>query len=153
MAMKKKVDNFLYEELSYKIRGAIFEVYKSLGNGHKEIVYKKAFKKALIKRGLNVETERRIDIIFENEKVGTYVPDLVIEDKIIVEVKAKPFLTKKDKEQFWHYLKSTNYKLGLLVNFGSYRRVEIYRRVYDTARSAAPSSAKVNAEISATFCV
>ncbi len=134
---RRIVNNFLYEDITYKIRGAVFEVYKQLGNGHKEKVYQKALTSALKAAGLRIEVEKRIEVIFNDIKVGVYVPDLIVENKIIIELKAKPVLLQKDKEQFWHYLKSTNYRLGLLVNFGSYRRVEIYRRVYDTARLSA----------------
>jgi GxxExxY protein len=66
--------------------------------------------------------------------VGTYVPDLVVNDIIIIEIKCKPYLTKEDHKQFWHYLKSTKYRLGFLINFGNLNGVEIERRIYDTAR-------------------
>jgi len=67
------------------------------------------------------------------EKVGTYVPDLIINDCILVELKAKPFLTKEDERQFWYYLRGSQYKLGFLVNFST-QKLEIKRRIYDKAR-------------------
>lgn len=67
-------------------------------------------------------------------KVGVYVPDLVINEVIIIELKAKPFLHKEDIRQFWYYLKNSKFKLGFLVNFGKSDGVEIIRRVYDKAR-------------------
>lgn len=67
-------------------------------------------------------------------KVGTYTPDLLINDAIILELKAKPFLHKDDVQQFWHYLKNSEYRLGFLVNFGEPNGVQIVRRVYDKAR-------------------
>jgi GxxExxY protein len=57
-----------------------------------------------------------------------------VNDVILIEIKAKPKLTKQDIEQFWHYLKGSNYKLGFLINFGAQKGVQIIRRIYDTAR-------------------
>lgn len=62
------------------------------------------------------------------------MPDLVVNDVILIELKAKPRLTKEDINQFWYYLKGTNYLLGFLINFGAPNGVEIIRKVYDTAR-------------------
>lgn len=126
---KKKVNNFLYEELTYKVRGVIFNIRKNLGSGHKEIVYQKAGAAGLEKAGISYIREARINVLYENKVVGIYMPDFIIDDKIIMEIKAKPFLHKKDIEQFWHYLKGNKYKLGLLVNFGFPEGVQIIRRI------------------------
>ena len=80
-----------------------------------------------------MDNQKRIDIYFEGEKVGTYVPDKIVNEKILIEVKCKPFLTRDDEKQFWCYLKASEYKIGLLVNFGT-KRLEFKRRVYDMAR-------------------
>ncbi len=128
----KKVKDFLYEEKSYKIRGACFDVWKAFGGAFKEKAIDKALTRSLEKRGLKVEEQKRIDIYFENEKVGTYVPDKIINDCILLEVKVKPFLTKQDIDQFWKYLKGSQYKLGFLINFG--QKLTIKRTVYDRAR-------------------
>jgi GxxExxY protein len=66
--------------------------------------------------------------------VGVYIPDFVVGESIIVEIKSKPLLTKSDLQQFWYYLKNTDYKVGYLVNFGKPGKVELIRRVYDSAR-------------------
>jgi len=131
--VKKKVADFLYEEESYQIRGACFEVYKAFGGAFKEKAIDRALTKALEKRGLKVEEQKRIDIYFENEKVGTYVPDKIINDCILLEVKVKFLLTKQDIDQFWRYLRGSQYKLGFLINFGP-NKLTIKRIVYDTAR-------------------
>lgn len=131
--MKSKVRDFLYEKESYQIRGACFDVYKAFGGAFKEKAIDRALTKALEKRGLRVEEQKRIDIYFEKEKVGTYVPDKIINNCILLEIKAKPFLTKQDVDQFWKYLKGSQYKLGFLINF-SPTKLEIKRIVYDTAR-------------------
>ena len=130
---KQIVKEFLYEKESYKIRGACFEIWKTFGGAFKERIIDKALTKSLEKKGLKVNEQKRIDIYFENEKVGTYVPDKIINDCILLEIKVKPFLTSKDIDQFWKYLKGSQYKLGFLINFGS-DKLTIKRVVYDTAR-------------------
>lgn len=130
---KKKVADFLYEDLSYQIRGAVFEVWKRFKGIFKETVIEKALVKELGDRGLNVESQKRIDIYYKGERVGNYTPDLVLNNLIFIELKVKPFLTREDERQFWHYLQGSEYKLGFLVNFGS-KKLEIRRRVYDEAR-------------------
>jgi len=126
--------DILYRELSFNIQGAFFEVYKTLGNAHKESVYQKALVLELKKRKISYSTQKRISIFYDDEKVGVYVPDIVIEDRVVVEIKARPFLIRNDIRQFWYYLKGSTYRLGYLVNFGSTGKVEFLRRVYDTAR-------------------
>ena len=128
-----KVKDFLYEKESYQIRGACFDVYKEFGGAFKEKIVDRALTKALIKRGLKVEEQKRINILYDGEIMGTYIPDKIVNDAIILEIKAKTFITKDDIDQFWKYLKGSNYKLGFLINFGP-ERLEIKRVVYDTAR-------------------
>ena len=127
-----KVQDFLYEKESYQIRGACFDVYKAFGGAFKEKIVDRSLTKALEKRGLKVENQKRIDIYFEGEKVGLYIPDKIVNQSIILEIKAKPYLTKQDIDQFWKYLKGSQYKLGFLINFGP--KLEIKRIVYDKIR-------------------
>ena len=131
---QKRVDNFLYEKESYDIRGACFDVWKEFKGMFKESIIDRALTIALEGRKLNVESQKRIDIYFQGKKVGTYVPDKIINEKILLELKAKPFFTKHDIEQFWKYLKGSNYKLGFLINF-SPTKLQIKRIIYDTARN------------------
>lgn len=130
---KKKVSDFLYEKESYLIRGACFEVYKAFGGAFKEKVIDRSLTKVLEKQALKIEEQKRIDVYFDGEKVGTYVPDKIINNCILLEIKVKPFLTKQDIDQFWKYLRGSKYKLGFLINFGSSKLV-IKRIVYDKAR-------------------
>lgn len=125
---------FLYKDESYIIRGVAFDIYKQFRSSHKEKVYQNAFYLGLTYKGFRIEKEKRIDIYFQSKKIGTYTPDLTVNNIILIELKAKPRITKQDIEQFWHYLKGSNYKLGFLINFGSSGGVQIFRRVYDTAR-------------------
>ena len=114
---KQKVSNFLYEQESYKIRGACFRVYNVLGGGIKEKIIERALSKELTSQGLIVENQVKINIFYYDEKIGVYIPDFVVNHKIIIELKSKPFITKEDKKQFWSYLKGSKYKLGFIVGF------------------------------------
>ena len=115
---KNKVPDFLYEAESFKIRGACFKVFNALGGGIKENIIERALIKELINLKMNIKNQERIDIFYDNEKIGTYIPDLIINDKILIELKTKPFISKEDEKQFWGYLKGSKYKLGFLINFG-----------------------------------
>ena len=126
-------DKLLYKEESYLIRGACFEVYNQFGGAFKESVIDKALQVALIDKQLKIETQKRIDIYFKEVKIGAYVPDIIVNNIIIIELKCKPFLTKGDIDQFWKYLRGSKYKLGFLINF-SPNGLQIKRVVYDTAR-------------------
>lgn len=126
---ERKVSNFLYEELSYKIRGCAFSVYNVLGFGHKEGVYQKALALELEKKNISFEKEKTIPIYYEGKKVGIYRPDFVIDDKILVELKAVSFMPKDYEIQLTYYLKGSDFSLGFLINFGS-NKLDIRRRVW-----------------------
>ena len=119
----------LYPNLSYKIRGSCFKVWKQFGGAFKEKIVENALAIEFEKRQLHFFTQKRIDVYYDSKKVGTYVPDFVVEEKIILEIKRKSFLTKQDIHQFWNYLRGTKYRLGFLINFGD-RELEIIRRIY-----------------------
>jgi len=125
--------NLLYENLTYQIRGACFDVWKKFRGGFKESIVDKALSIEFKSRNLKVEDQKRIDIYYNNEKVGTYIPDKIVEDKVLIEIKSKPYITKEDERQFWKYLQASKYKIGMLINFGS-EGLEIMRRIYDKAR-------------------
>jgi len=116
---KKIVKDFLYEKESYLIRGAAFEIWKVFRGIFKEKIIDNALRKELQNRGLKVESQKRIDIFYKGEKVGTYTPDQIVNEAILIEIKVKPYLTREDERQFWHYLRGSQYKLGFLINFGS----------------------------------
>jgi len=112
----------LYEELSYKGWGAVIEVRKNFGSGHKEGLYQDAYEQELIDRGISYEREKAIKIY--HPKTGkplksSYRPDFVIEDKIIIEIKALPNVPKRMQDQIYDYLRNSNYELGYFVNFGA----------------------------------
>ncbi len=125
-----EVSELLYENLTYKIRGAIFAVKKQLGLGHKENIYQKALEKEFKNLGIVFDKEKSISIKYNNEKIDIYRPDFIIEGKVILEIKALPFIGKFEKQQIWHYLKGSDYKLALLLNFGK-EDIEIKRFIYN----------------------
>lgn len=131
-----ETDNFklLYEEITYKMRGAAFTVKKNIGLGHKEVIYQRALAEEFYKIGLNFEKEKIIDIIYNDKKIGIYRPDFVVENKVIVEIKALPFVGGIEEKQLWSYLKGSKYGLALLINFGG-SDILIKRVVYEAARS------------------
>lgn len=124
----------LYEEESYLIRGACFSVYKQLRNTQKESVYQRALLIELQNMNLLVEREKRFPIFYNGKQVGFYTPDLVVNNAILLELKAKTILIKEDVQQFWYYLKNTGFQLGFLINFGESDGVKIVRRVYESSR-------------------
>ena len=130
---KKLVQDFLYGNETYLIRGACFKIWKEFGGAFKEKVVDRALGEELKSLGLKVDSQKSIGIYYRGKKIASYVPDKIINDAILIEVKCKPFLTKEDERQFWLYLKGSKYKLGLLINFG-FRKLEIKRRIYDKAR-------------------
>jgi len=119
--------NIIYRDLSYQIMGAIFEVHKELGPGFLEAVYEKALLLELTSRGIKVDMEKVFDLTYKGKKIGNHRLDLIIEDKIVVELKTVERFAPHHTAQLLSYLKASGYRLGILVNF-SKAKVE-YRRV------------------------
>ena len=115
-------------EITYIINGAIFEVNRILGPGFLEKVYEKALLIELCDRGLKVENQVPIEVNYKGTNVGEYIADLLVEDKVIVELKTVEKLTKLHEAQLLNYLKATGIKVGLLVNFQN-EKAEIKRMV------------------------
>lgn len=118
-----------YEELTYKIRGAIFEVYNILGPGFKEVIYQNALREEFDEKIIKYDDKKRIKITFKGKQVGIYEPDFIVEDKVIMEIKSVDIMPKVFEKQLFSYLKATKYKIGILVNFGS-EKLDIRRRIY-----------------------
>ena len=106
------------EELTRKIIGAFFEVYNALGFGFLESIYKRALEIALRRRGLLVEREFPIEVFFGGESVGFHRIDLLVERRVIVEVKATHKLAYGDRLQLMNYVTAMNQEVGLLLHFG-----------------------------------
>ncbi|MBK6730223.1 MAG: GxxExxY protein [Bacteroidetes bacterium] len=118
-------------EISYKIRGAIFEVYNQLGPGLFENVYEAALLYQLKKDGLHVRAQQPIPVIYDGQYLDVgFRLDILVEDKVIIEIKSVEELAKVHHKQILTYLKLTKLKLGILVNFNSENISEsIHRKV------------------------
>ncbi len=109
----------LYKELSYAIVGAAMEVHRLLGPGFLEAVYVAALIHELTLRGMRVEPKRRLPVTYKGVLIGDYEADLIVEDKIILEIKAVAGLHPKHEAQAHHYLTATGLRLAILINFGA----------------------------------
>lgn len=117
-----------HQELSKKIIAAAYNVHNELGNGFLEKVYKNALVVELKEAGLQCNHEFPLKVLYHKTIVGDYYTDIVVEDKIIVEVKAVSKLESMHEVQLVNYLKATGMNVGLLINFG--QSVEIKRRIF-----------------------
>jgi len=117
-----------HQEITYKIKGCIFEVYKTLGAGFLEKVYEQALLIELKDKGLKAEGQKPITITYKDNLVGNYIADIIVEDKIILELKAVKELTKQHQAQILNYLKATGIEIGLLVNF-QHPKAEVKRLI------------------------
>ncbi len=109
----------LYEELTRKIIGAAMEVHRTLGCGFLEGVYQEAFELELGEQGVPFVAQRELNIAYKGRTLKQrYKPDLMVDQKVIVEIKAIAKLTSADEAQMINYLKATGCKVGLLINFG-----------------------------------
>ena len=115
-------------DLTYKINGAIFEVSRVLGAGFLEKVYENALLTELHERGLNAASQVPVKVKYKNIDVGEYLADIVVENKIIIELKAVKDLDRVHEAQLLNYLKATGIQVGLLVNF-KHPKAEIKRFV------------------------
>lgn len=131
----KPHEKILHKDLSYLIQGCCFEIRKEYGAGQKELVYVNLLKECFEAKNLTVEKEKPIKIHSSKtgKIVGTYRPDLIIEDKIPIEVKSSSFTTRHDEKQLYHYLRNSNYELGYLVNFST-KQLFIKRIIYTNDR-------------------
>jgi GxxExxY protein len=118
----------MYEELTALILQACFEVSNELGAGFLESIYQNATLIALRQKGLKAQPQYPLSVSFRGEMVGSFFADILIEDKVILEIKAVSSLTPEHLAQVINYLKATGIEVGLLVNFGKpkleYKRLE-----------------------------
>ena len=107
-----------YEDITHKIIGAAYQVFNQLGFGFLESVYKKAMIIELSKDDLKVEAEKSLQVFYDNQIVGDFFVDLLINDAIIIELKSVENLTKAHEVQLVNYLNGLQKDIGLLINFG-----------------------------------
>jgi GxxExxY protein len=108
----------IYKELSYRIVGLAMEVYNELGYGFLEKVYENALMYLLRKNGIQSEQQKTIPVLFRGAVVGDYCADIIVEDKILLELKSVESIMSQHRSQILNYLKATGLSLGILLNFG-----------------------------------
>lgn len=122
----------LQEELSKQIIGAFYKVYNTLGYGFLEKVYERSMHIELRKLGFEVECQKPIKVYYEDENVGDYFADIVVNDSLIIELKAAEGLAEEHENQLINYLKATEIEIGLLFNFG--KKPEFKRKIFTNDR-------------------
>ena len=121
--------NIIHRLESYELMGACFEVYKDKGSGFLEAVYQECLEIELGAREVPFKSQPQLALAYKGRPLKTkYIPDLLCYDKIIVELKAVSALTDEHRAQVQNYLRAAKVRLGLLVNFGHYPKVE-YERI------------------------
>ena len=124
-----------HEELTERIIGALYAVHNTLGWGFLEKVYQNAMAIEMTKRGIRFVGQSRVNVYYESQLVGEYYADFLVEDSVIVEIKAVDKLADVHEIQVVNYLKASSIDVGLLLNFGP--QSQIRRKVFETARKSA----------------
>jgi GxxExxY protein len=122
----------IHQELSEQILNAFYDVYNELGYGFLEKVYQNALYLELKLRGFDVTPQKQIKVFYKSFEIGEYYPDLIVNDSIILELKATEFLVEEHEWQLLNYLRSTPVEVGLLLNFG--KKPEFRRKVFENIR-------------------
>jgi len=126
--MSTDKNNILHHKITEKIIKAFYKVYNTLGYGFLEKVYEHALKIELKKMNFNVELQKNIKVFYEGYEVGDYFADLIVDDLVIIELKAADSICEEHEAQLINYLKATNIEVGLLLNFG--KRPEFKRKIF-----------------------
>jgi len=122
----------LHKNITDEIIGCFYEVYNILGYGFLEKVYESSLYNELLGCGLSCERQKKIEVNYKDKLVGEYYADILVEDKIILELKAAETLCEEHEFQLINYLKATNLEVGLLLNFG--KKPEIKRKIFTNDR-------------------
>ncbi len=122
----------LHKELTDKLIKTFYDVYNILGYGFLEKVYQNAMFIELKKRGFYIEAQKQIYVYYDNQRVGEYYADIMVNNTVILELKAAEYMTPDFENQLINYLRGTEAEVGLLLNFG--RKPEFIRKVYENSR-------------------
>jgi GxxExxY protein len=122
----------LHEELTDAIIKTFYEVYNELGYGFLEKVYQNSLYLELKNKGYKVEAQKKISVYYKGTEVGEYYADLLVEDLIILELKAADCIVKDFENQILNYLRGTDCEVGLLLNFG--KKPEFKRKIFENHR-------------------
>ena len=123
-------NNYLHSDITSAIIKAFYKVYNKLGYGFLERVYQNSLLLELKKSGLNCDPLHPIDVFYENSKVGFYIADIIVNNSVIIEIKAMESLREEHEAQLVNYLKATDIEVGLLLNFG--KKPEFKRKVFSS---------------------
>jgi len=130
--MNADIQDFKHSELTEKIINIFYRVYNKLGYGFLEKVYENAMIIELKKEGIRAIAQAPIRVLYDNEIIGEYYADILVDDKVIVEIKAARQLAEEHEAQLLNYLKATDIEVGLLLNFGV--KPEIKRKAFNNLR-------------------
>lgn len=119
-----------HKELTEKIIACAFRVYNKMGSGFVESVYEKCLIIELMKAGLPIEAQKSINVFYDGEHVGEFIADIIVNDTVILELKAVKQLARAHEVQLVNYLTATGKPVGLLINFGE-ANVAIKRKLKD----------------------
>ena len=122
----------LHEELSNKIIAAFYKAYNTLGYGFLEKVYENSLLHELISQDINAVSQFPIEVFYNKVKVGQYFADILVDGKIIIEIKAAEAIAEEHELQLINYLKATDIEIGLLLNFG--KKPEFRRKIFTNDR-------------------
>lgn len=126
-------DNYLHSELTKELIKIYYKVYNTLGYGFLEKVYENAMIIELKKEGFEVVSQKQIKVFYDETEVGVYYADLVINNQVIVELKATESLCEEHEFQLINYLKASEIEVGLLLNFG--KEPEFKRKVFSNIKN------------------
>jgi GxxExxY protein len=129
-------DKFLHREVTEKVIGIFYDVYNELGHGFLESVYHSAMRTALEQAGLRIASLVKIPVSFRGRLVGDFIADLLVEEKVILELKAVSEFNPAHEAQLLNYLKATPIEIGLLLNFGPKPKVK--RMAFTNERKRLP---------------
>jgi GxxExxY protein len=132
--MNTDAHRFKHGEITQKIIGVFYEVYNELGYGFLESVYEKSLQIALIAAGLKALTQIEVPVSFRGQSVGDFTADMLVEDRILLELKSAKALDRAHEAQLLNYLRATDIEVGLLLNFGL--KPEFKRLIFDNPRKA-----------------
>ncbi len=122
------MEKYLHQEITSKVINVFYKVYNTLGYGFLEKVYENAMRVELRKSGFFVEQQKNIKVFYENEMIGDYYADLLINKLVIVELKAAESICEEHETQLLNYLKATDVEIGLLLNFG--KILQVSRKIF-----------------------
>jgi len=130
--MPTDYQDFKHKELTEKIINIFYRVYNKLGYGFLEKIYENAMMIEFKREGIRAVSQSPIKVFYEGEAIGEYYADILVDNKVIVEIKAARRLVEENEAQLLNYLKATDIEVGLLLNFGT--EPEVKRKAFDNTR-------------------